>query len=178
MARSSSFEACARAWAVSRPPVGASELLALRWANIDLERVVVLVDTSRKNRNASWREVPIHASLLDMFRAWQREDAAAGTEHVVSYAGKPVASIKRAWTTLLKRAGIERRIRPYDLRHGFATQLIAGGADVGTVAALMGHTSPVMVLKHYQHVLDAQKQRAIEALPPLPEGVQIEVCKQ
>ncbi len=54
--------------------------------------------------------------------------------------------------------------------------IIAGGADVGTVAALMGHTSLVMVLKHYQHVLNEQKRDA--ALPPLPGCVQIDVCKQ
>ncbi len=49
---------------------------------------------------------------------------------------------------------------------------------MGTVAALMGHTSPVMVLKHYQHVLNEQKRDAIAALPPLPGCVQIDVCKQ
>nr|WP_242621228.1 tyrosine-type recombinase/integrase [Desulfovibrio legallii] len=35
--------------------------------------------------------------------------------------------------------------RPYDLRHGFATEAIAADVDVGTVATLMGHSSPSMV---------------------------------
>ncbi|MCL2122936.1 MAG: tyrosine-type recombinase/integrase [Desulfovibrionaceae bacterium] len=80
---------------------------------------------------------------------------------------KPVGNIKSAWKATLKRAGISRRIRPYDLRHAFATQLIAGGADIGTVAELMGHSSPAMLFKTYQHVLTQQKKRAVEALPPL-----------
>ena len=70
-----------------------------------------------------------------------------------------------AWRGALRRAGITRRIRPYDLRHAFATEAIAAGVDIGTVAKLMGHSSPMMLLKHYQHVMDSQKRAAIEALP-------------
>lgn len=62
---------------------------------------------------------------------------------------------------------ITRRIRPYDLRHTFATELIAAGTDIGTVAKLMGHSTPTMLLKHYQYVMDTQKRNAIEALPEL-----------
>lgn len=64
-------------------------------------------------------------------------------------------------------AGIARRIRPYDLRHAFATELIAGGVDVGTVAKLMGHSTPTMLLTHYQHVMDRQKRTAVESLPDI-----------
>jgi integrase len=42
---------------------------------------------------------------------------------------------------------------PYDLRHTFATRaLTEAGMDVGTLAAIMGHSSPYIVLKHYVHV--------------------------
>ena len=62
-----------------------------------------------------------------------------------------------------------RHIRPYDLRHGFvATEAIAAGVDYGTVAELMGHKSPVMVMQHYQHVKNAQKKTAVAALPEPP----------
>ncbi|MBR5997969.1 MAG: tyrosine-type recombinase/integrase, partial [Deltaproteobacteria bacterium] len=73
-----------------------------------------------------------------------------------------------AWENTLKRAGITRRIRPYDLRHFFATQMIAAGVDLGTVAHLMGHTGTTMLLQHYQHVLSKQKKAAVEALPDVP----------
>lgn len=53
------------------------------------------------------------------------------------------------------------------LRHGFATEAIAAGADYGTVAALMGHKSPMMVLKHYQHVKNAQKVAVMEQMPQI-----------
>jgi integrase len=86
-----------------------------------------------------------------------------------------VQSIKTSWNKTLKRAGITRRIRPYDLRHAFATEAIAAGVDVGTVSKLMGHTTPTMVLKHYQHVLDQQKRAAVETLPEV-QYVPKEMC--
>jgi integrase len=49
----------------------------------------------------------------------------------------------------------------------FATEAIANGTDIGTVAKLMGHASPDMVLEHYQHVLTRQKKAAVESLPAL-----------
>lgn len=53
------------------------------------------------------------------------------------------------------------------LRHAFATDAIANGADMGTVAKLMGHANIDMVFKHYQHVATAQKRQAVESLPEL-----------
>ena len=76
-------------------------------------------------------------------------------------------SICRAWHTALERADIVRRIRPYDLRHAFATYALAGSADIGSVARLMGHTDASMILKTYQHVQDAQKRAAVEATPDI-----------
>jgi len=144
--------------------VGNSELLALTWKNVDLEQGIVRIDTSRKNPGSPWREVPIHSNLIALFRDWWREDSAAGVQHLVTFNGKPIQSIKTAWNRALKAAGITRRVRPYDLRHAFASQLIANGEDVGTVAKLLGHSSPQMVYQHYQHISTAQKRSAIETL--------------
>ncbi len=75
---------------------------------------------------------------------------------------KPVRQIRHAWNMALERAGVTRHIRPYDLRHSFATGAIAAEADYGTVAALMGHKSPLMVLRHYQHVRNDQKKSVMK----------------
>ncbi|MBE6441556.1 MAG: hypothetical protein E7022_04375 [Desulfovibrio desulfuricans] len=53
---------------------------------------------------------------------------------------------------------------PFLLRHAFASQLIANGCDVGTVARLLGHSSPQMVYQHYQHVSTVQKRAAVATL--------------
>ncbi|MBR3664867.1 MAG: tyrosine-type recombinase/integrase, partial [Desulfovibrio sp.] len=93
------------------------------------------------------------------------EDLEIGAQNLINFKGKKVFAIKTSWATMLKRSGITRRIRPYDLRHAFATEAIAAGTDIGTVARLMGHSSPNMILQHYQFVMDKQKRAAVEALP-------------
>ena len=149
--------------------VGPSELFRLRWTDIDLDRAVIRVQAAKKNPKEPVREVPIREDMLGMFRLWKEEDEMlGGTQYVCHYKGRQITSqVKTAWTTCLKAAGIHRAITPYCLRHLFATQAIASGADIGTVAKLMGHASPDMVLEHYQHVLTSQKKAAVEALPAL-----------
>lgn len=67
----------------------------------------------------------------------------------------------------MKRAGITRRIRPYDLRHAHATEALAHGADLKALSENMGHSTTMMIHKHYQHVLNQQRQDAVEAIPDL-----------
>jgi len=143
--------------------VGESELLALTWDKVNFENAYILIDTSKKNVKQQWRQIPIRDDLLPLFKQWHTEDAANNIRYIVNYKGEQVGSIKKAWATTCRNAGIDRKIRPYDLRHTFATQLIKEGVDVGTVANLMGHSSPQMVYKHYQHVLTEQKKNAVES---------------
>ena len=171
---------CAPLW-MQRRPISSGSLcwernagFASGQANFSVSRGVLRVHGAKKNPNILWREVPIRESLLSLFETWQKDDLEKGIEHLIHHNGQPVSSIKNAWKQTLQRAGITRRIRPYDLRHAFATELIAGGVDVGTVAKLMGHSTPTMLLTHYQHVMDKQKRAAVEALPDIghvPKGM-------
>ena len=72
-------------------------------------------------------------------------------------------SISRAWHSALKKAGITRRIRPYDLRHAFASNLLAEHADYKSVAELMWH-DVAMLLRTYQHIDRQQKRQAVEKI--------------
>ena len=120
--------------------VGASELFKLTWNDVDFELGIIRVQAAHKNPSAPWREIPMRQSLKKVMREWSDTDLSEGISHIINYMRKPVASIKRAWANMLQKAGIARRIRPYDLRHAFATELIAQGVDIGTVAKLMGHS--------------------------------------
>lgn len=149
--------------------VGPSELTKLTWADVDFDKKVLRIHGAAKNIEAPWREVPIKSSLTPLLKAWFDEDRKAGMISLIHYKNRPVSDIKKAWRGALRRAGITRRIRPYDLRHAFATEMLASGeTDFGTVAKLMGHSNPAMLFKHYQYVMDAQKRTAVEALPDIP----------
>ena len=147
--------------------VGQSELFSIRWQDVDLDNAVLRLQAAKKRKDEPIREIPIRSSLLPLFAEWQALDQAINAEYVINYDGHQVTTIRHSWASTLRKAGIRRRIRPYDCRHAFATEAIAAGIDIGTVARLMGHASPNMILKHYQYVADEQKRRAVEALPEI-----------
>lgn len=148
---------------------GESELLALRWEAVDLVNGSIFVESAKKGGMKS-RIVPIASGLDSALREWladDREQGPLGT--VVHYHGKPVSRIKTAWRAALVRAGITRRIRPYDLRHLAASAMLDAGADLKSVSEILGHASPDMTLRTYQHTSTTLRREAIGRLGnPLP----------
>lgn len=145
--------------------VGPSELLSMAWQDVDLESGLIRVWSAKKNHKSTLREMTITGALAGHLRAWAVEDAVSGASHIVHYQGQQIKSLRKCWATALAHAGVTRRIRPYDLRHAFATQALAAGADLKSVADLMGHASTTMIHRHYQHVLDRQKRATLDAVP-------------
>ena len=69
----------------------------------------------------------------------------------------------RRW---VKRAGINKHISWHCARHSFAVNILNNGANIKTVASLLGHSG----LKHtekYTRAIDSLKQEAINSLPEL-----------
>ena len=83
----------------------------------------------------------------------------------IHYRGKPVKRISETWRRLRGKAGIARKVRPYDLRHAFATLSMAESGDIKSIAELMGHSTYTMLLSVYQHVSNALKIKAVNAIP-------------
>ena len=63
-----------------------------------------------------------------------------------------------------KKAGIDRELRPYDLRHAFATNGLKKGLDLGTLAKIMGHVDGTMILRTYQYVGLEDKSNVMEKM--------------
>ena len=71
-------------------------------------------------------------------------------------------SVKRR----VKRAGINKHISWHCARHSFAVNILNNGANIKTVASLLGHSG----LKHtekYTRAVDKLKSKAINSLPEL-----------
>lgn len=117
-----------------------SELLALRWDNIDLRlRTARLLDT----KNGKPRNVPLSPRALDVLKSLPR-----------SMDGRVLATssegIKNAFERARKRAGMEH-FNFHDLRHEATSRLFERGWNVMEVAAVTGHRD-LQSLKRYTNL--------------------------
>lgn len=61
------------------------------------------------------------------------------------------------WHSTLKAANTD--MDTHDLRHFFASALIAGGASVKQVQVVLGHSSPNITLRYYAHLWPGDEDR-------------------
>ena len=101
---------------------------------------------------------PVPPRLLAHLRRWE----ANGARWVVEHNGKPVGSIKTAWRSALREAGIEH-CSPHDLRRTCATWMMQNGADLWAAAGYLGMTVPMLVEVYGHHHPDHMRS-AIDAL--------------
>lgn len=64
------------------------------------------------------------------------------------------------------RAGISKHISWHCARHSFAVNILNNGANIKTVASLLGH-SGLQCTEKYTRAVDSLKQQAIDSLPAL-----------
>jgi len=77
--------------------------------------------------------------------------------------------VGRELKMLAASAGIEpRKMSPHVLRHAFASHLLANGADLRIVQALLGHAD-VSTTQIYTHVLDERLKSMVRDLHPLAD---------
>ena len=81
------------------------------------------------------------------------------------------STMEDAWYRTLRASGV-RRIRLYDLRHTFASLLIAAGKNPPYIARQMGHHSAGFTLDTYGHLMEHIPACPVEWIDELvfPEG--------
>lgn len=68
------------------------------------------------------------------------------------------------WTRARRLAAIDPKWRLHDLRHFSASQSIAAGHDVRTVAGRLGHADPSMTMRVYAHVVAGRDRMVAETM--------------
>jgi len=148
------------------------ELLALTWADVDFEQGVLRVRKSLdrqqrrldlKTRNAM-RDVVLMPALARLLQEHKAASAySAASDYVfVSQLGTPLYwrnLSRRALQPALKKAGIAH-LRWHDLRHTYASLLIAQGANIVFVSRQLGHGSSDITLRCYSHLFDQAEYAA------------------
>lgn len=128
-----------------------SEALYLNWADVDLKAARVVFHLTK---NGESRGVPLVEPALSALRALpEREGAVFRRPDGQPYAdrgGLGGGQVKKAWNTMLKRAGISD-FSPHGCRHTWATWHYGANRDVISLMQLGGWKSSKMVMR-YAHV--------------------------
>jgi integrase len=141
-----------------------SEILALRWSDIDtahscirVTRAYVYGEFGPPKSKASKKPVPLHPLLAESLATWRKETMYPTNDDFVfpsfrlKGAKPPRANMLVAdhLQPAARKAGISGQIGFHTLRRTLASALVANGSDVRLVQELLRHSNPVITLDAY-----------------------------
>ncbi|MCD4699187.1 MAG: tyrosine-type recombinase/integrase, partial [Phycisphaerae bacterium] len=138
----------------------ASELAGLKLGDINFNLGVVRV----LGKGGKERIVPIAASALEAVGRYVSQARRGDDNAEVLLLSRTAKALRREdifriVRKYVRRAAIRKRVSPHTLRHCFATQLLAGGANLRSVQEMLGH-SDIATTQIYTHV-DASRLKAV-----------------
>lgn len=115
-----------------------SEILGLKWENVDWERQRTLLPLTKNGRS---RWVPLSAKAIEYLKAAPRS-----SELVF-----PITDIafRQAWDRLRKRAGLND-LTFHDLRHEAISRKFESGMRIPEVMTISGHQTASQLFRYVQ----------------------------
>jgi len=163
-----------------------SEVLAIRWSDIDLDkRRVRITQSLQQLRNEVYfaplktesarREIALPVFAIDRIRNHRKARAArrlllgehwqAGDLVCEDGGGAPLHpdSFSQWYRREAQKLGFPT-LRLHDVRHRFATTLLERGVHPNIVSAMLGHSDPAFTMRVYQHVMPNMTETAADAM--------------
>jgi integrase len=151
------------------------ELLGLQWGDIDWNNCQMLVRRTltrtkdgfkfyEPKTKKSRRRVDVDPTLLLELKKWKLRLAKSEPEDLVfpSSSGKPLhrtTLYKQGYLPAIRRSGVPR-IRFHNLRHTYASLLIAQGEQPKYIQEQMGHSSIKVTFDVYGHLMEKVNVRS------------------
>lgn len=173
-------------WLLASTGMRRSELLGLRWDDVDFKKKRVSINRglvavayelreSRGKTPNSRRAIDLDPTTVRVLKAWcewqKTEQEAAGVESedwvFTNTDGKPIHphSISQTFERIANKAEVPR-IRLHDIRHTHGT-LLSIGVPAHVVAMRLGHGNPAFTIDTYQHVLPGMQADAARTFEQL-----------
>lgn len=169
-----------------------AEVLGLQWGDVDLERATLTVRRSRvpvqgtgrrhrgevivsSTKGKRVRVIDLDPGTVELLRSLQfRQLSPADLTGEADPAARWVFSdesgtplnpntVTYEWRKAARAAGA-RHIPLHGLRHTHATLLLSAGVPVHIVAKRLGHSTPVITMTTYAHVLPRAQEAAVAVL--------------
>ncbi len=140
-----------------------SEAAGLRMSGLDLrERLVRVMGKGSKERI-----VPLHETACQALQNYLSlgRPALLGVRQseavFISARGNDMSAnaVRVVFKKALAKAGLDESLSPHAMRHSFATDLLAGGADLRSVQEMLGHSS-LSTTQVYTHMTPDRLRQA------------------
>jgi len=143
------------------------ELLAARWADIDLEAKIWAKPAST-TKQATLHRVPLSEAACRVL-AQMRKQADDDADWIFpARGGGHRPHVNEAWIKARKAAKLDG-LHLHDLRHTFASTLASAGLSLPVIGALLGHSTPVTTHR-YAHLFDDPLRAATERASAILTG--------
>lgn len=129
-----------------------SEIVTLRWDEVDLERKCLRLSDSKTGAKT------VHLSE-PAIEALESVDRQPGGPFVIAGAkpGSHLVNLRKPWCRIRAMAGLDD-VRIHDLRHSFASVAVAGGLSLPMIGALLGHSQPATTQRYAHLAADPLRQ--------------------
>ena len=131
-----------------------TEILRLRWDDIDRAAGELRIRESKTGPRRVPMTAPVERVLARIPRIEDNPWVIAGGRR-----GEPLKDINSYWYRLRERAGL-KDLRLHDCRHSFASQALASGEGLPTIARLLGHKT-VMTTYRYAHLAEDSEKASV-----------------
>lgn len=127
-----------------------SELLHLRFSDIDSKRNIVLLKNAKGKKD---RIAPLSPKILEMLRAYYKDFKPTVWLFEGQIKGEQYSeqSLQSVLKQALKKVNITKPVTLHWLRHSYATHLLESGTDLRYIQELLGHNSS-KTTEIYTHV--------------------------
>jgi integrase len=132
------------------------EILNLKWEQIKGGQIYCPTVKTRPERY-----IPINNDL-DLHLQQIRTRKVVSEHVVIDARGRKLKDVKRAFKTVLRRAGIHN-FRIKDLRHTFASHFTMRTADLKSLQEILGHTN-IKTTMRYAHLCEAHKAERMQQM--------------
>ena len=135
----------------------------LTYANVDYSNKLLKFEQSKTKAHsaASGVVIPLNDGLLALIG--QPKD---GNRNQIIFPLPSHTMCLKALRHWVARTGIQKHITWHCARHSCGTNLLSNGANIKTVASILGHSGLAHTEK-YTRAVDSLKQAAIDSMPPL-----------
>jgi integrase len=135
-----------------------SEILSLRWDDVDLDRRCLRLADSKTGA----KPVLLGAPALQLLATAERRSPWVCPGGRRREGGEPLKNLYKSWGRLCKAAGIGG-VRPHDLRHSYVSVGAGGGESLAIVGAIVGHSTTGMT-ERYAHLSDDPVRAAADRI--------------